>query len=1040
MTRRPQLPVGLYDLVMNRELREAVASLDKRGLLEVRESLDPQEAPEFLARAVGQVLARVLRSLPQQGRLEAQVGLCNQVIEMLAEARDDNEQESEDLLLGERLLAVLRKPEELVESAPPRSPGIPLGQSSLLVNAPRDYRIGTEVVAEIESADSIDLLCSFIKNSGFRLVRQALRDHCAKGRPLRVLTTTYLGVTEVGPLNDLHHMGAQVRVSYDARRTRLHAKAWYFQRNSGFDTAFVGSSNLSAPAMLDGLEWNVRISATELPKVASKFRATFDNYWNDGEFESYVPERDEERLRAALNTTTRQDEMSISFFDITPYPFQQDILDKLWAERRVHDRWHNLVVAATGTGKTIMAALDYKRALDELGHDLTLLFVAHRKEILQQSLSTFRQVLRSRDFGELLVDGQRPERGEHLFASVQSLSRTTLDGISPDRFDFIIVDEVHHASAPTYERLLKHFKPGLLLGLTATPERADGGNIKEWFDDRFAAELRIWDAIDRGLLAPFQYFVLNDETDLSNVTWGRGRYATSELENLYTGDDARVRMILTAVKDHVSDIGKMRALGFCVGVEHARFMARRFNEAGIAAAALTGETDRESRSLFRKQLREGHLQVLFTVDIFNEGVDLPEVDTVLFLRPTESAMLFLQQLGRGLRLHDGKDCLTALDFVGNVNRKFRFDLRFRALTGASRKELAHQVEQGFPFLPSGCSIQLDRVAQNTVLENLRQTLSTRQSELVRELLAYGSDVDLARFLDESQLELTDIYRGKRTWSDLKRAAGFPVPAVGEDEARALQALVRVLHWDDTVLLDAAGALAQGDVEEWAGRSTGNERCLRMVLTSLYGPEAFVQARQTVANAHTHLVLRAELGELLPILKDRITHQALENGSLKLKGIPLRIHCTYSRDEIVAAHRIFKSGRLHLPREGVYFDTESGHNLLFVTLLKTEKDYSPSTMYEDYAISPSRFHWQSQSNTRPTTAKGRRHVEHDAMGVTPLLFVRERKKDDRGVTKPYLFLGPLEYESHKGARPMNIIWKLKYPMPMDAFRASKVVGG
>ncbi len=1040
MTERLSLPVGLYDRVVTKQLAETLDRLARHRQRSQKEKLDPEESHAFLTKAISEVLSNALRAMPTSDRVDAQLDLCNRVLDAIATSPTRYHIDPDEHLLGERLLAVLEQGDGLTAGAEIQSPGIPLGQTSLLVNAPRDHQVGAEVRREIESADSVDLLCSFIKWSGYIRLRSALQRHCERGRPLRVITTTYMGATEARALDELHGLGAQIRVSYDSRRTRLHAKAWYFQRDTGFDTAFIGSSNLSAAALSDGLEWNVRVSARELPRVASKFRATFDTYWSDEEFEPYDPSRDAVRLRKSLKQSSTGGFSALSLIDIRPYPFQREIIEKLWTERRVHKHWKNLVVAATGTGKTIIAALDYRQALRELGSSLSLLFIAHRKEILEQSLATFRQVLRQADFGELHVGGLRAEEGTHLFASVQSLANVDLRDIPPDRFDVVIVDEVHHAAAPTYERLLAHFKPGILLGLTATPERTDGGNIKDWFDGRFAAELRLWDAIDRGLLAPFQYFVLNDDVDLSRIRWARGRYSQSELEDLYTGNDARVRLIHQAIQNHVPDLHRIRALGFCAGVDHAKFMARRFNDLGIPAAALTGETDNESRRACKEQLRAGKINVLFTVDLFNEGVDIPDVDTVLFLRPTESAMLFLQQLGRGLRLSEGKECLTVLDFVGHTHKSFRFDLRFRALTGATRKGLPEQVEQGFPFLPSGCSVQLDRVAQKIVLENLKQAISNRRSHLVQELRTYPEDVSLATFLTESQLELTDIYRGGRCWTDLRRDAGFPSPERSSSETAPLRAVGRVLHWDDPDLLDLGRQLMSGTSPASIASSTLHRRTVGMILSSLYGSEGPADIERFLDDLRRHQTVREELQNLLPILRDKVQHQPVLNEALQLKGIPLKVHCTYSRDEIMAAHHSIKGGRLYLPREGVYFDEETQHNLLFVTLQKSEKEYSPTTMYDDYAISPELFHWQSQSNTSTTSKKGRRHVGHMRQGITPLLFVRNARKDDRGATAPYLFLGPLEYQSHTGDRPMDIVWKLKYPMPMDAFRAARVVGG
>ena len=366
-------------------------------------------------------------------------------------------------------------------------------------------------------------------------------------------------------------------------RTRLHAKAWLLRRNTGFHTAYVGSSNLSHAALVDGLEWNVRLSAMSTPHLLEKFRATFDSYWENREFELYRPSEDGDRLRAALETASGNRArdgitVTLSGLEVHPKPFQAEILEELDAERTIHDRHRNLIVAATGTGKTVIAALDYRRlARDTHGRDLTLLFVAHRKEILLQARRMYQEVLTDPTFGELLVDGQEPANWRHVFASIQSLSQARLSGITPDHFDVVVIDEFHHAEAASYRRLLDHVRPIELLGLTATPERADGVDVRDFFGGRVAAELRLWEALEQNLLCPFHYFGIHDGTDLETVQWRRGGYDLAALSGVYTGNDARTRIVLKELGDKVADVAAMRALGFCVSVEHARYMAQRFD-------------------------------------------------------------------------------------------------------------------------------------------------------------------------------------------------------------------------------------------------------------------------------------------------------------------------------------------------------------------------------------------------------------------------------------------------------------------------------
>lgn len=667
---------------------------------------------------------------------------------------------------------------------------------------------------------------------------------------------------------------------------------------------------------------------------------------------------------------------------------------------------------ATGTGKTVVAGLDYRR-LRDARHVDSLLFVAHREEILTQNLGIFRHIMRNGSFGERFVSGERPQQWRHVFASVQSLARVDLmRDLDPARFDMIVIDEFHHASeeTKTYARLLRHVRPRVLLGLTATPERADGLDVRVWFDGRTAAELRLWEALERGLLAPFQYFGMYDQTNLQVVRWKRGTgYDTNELTNLFTGDDARVRICLQAVRDKVTNLKEMRALGFCVSIGHAEFMAHRFNDAGIPARAVTSQTSRDDRKAALQALRDREVNALFTVDLFNEGIDVPEIDTVLFLRPTESATIFLQQLGRGLRLADDKPCLTVLDFIGNQHSEFRFDVRYRALTGISRRELANEIERGFPTLPAGCHIEFDRVAAEVVLQNIRSSLRIDWNGLAAELRRLG-DCTLATFLEDTGLDLDDIYRRRRGgWAGLRRLAGLDrYPEEPEDDQLA-RAIGRMLHLDDPERLGFLARILDESHPPMREAATERERRLLSVLHfSLWGASARLdKMTHGLERLWSNRARRVELMQLVEVLRNRIrrvVHPLDPSGR-----IPLHVHAQYSRDEALAAFGVESPGSV---RQGVRWVENELADVFFVTLRKTERHYSPTTMYQDRAITPSLFQWESQSTTSETSPTGQRYIQHRVRGSTVHLFIRETKEADGDMgAPPYLYAGPATYVSH-----------------------------
>ena len=1017
---------GLYEAIVTDALIKRLKSVPDD--LTDRRPLNKAEAADRIAIHVSREIERALSDVSDEKRIEVGVNVARAIVGQLGELSSASVDEM-PAPHGEVLRGVLtRRPDGKPE--PVAEPLTPLLDTALLTNAPGEPSLWKQIQSEIASADSIDVVMAFVRRSGINPLLEALRRHCEAGRELRLLTTTYTGSTESSALDRLIDLGAEVRVSYDTTTTRLHAKAWIFHRRTGFSTALVGSSNLTHSAQATGLEWNVRVSAARNRPVIEKFIGTFDAYWSSGEFVDYEPDQFVEQV-AAAHPKGQGPGLILSSIEVTPRPFQERLLELL-AVARLHDRHRNLLVAATGTGKTVMAAVDYAR----LRHTLTrsrLLFVAHREEILDQSIATFRHVLRDASFGEKWVGGYRPRDFQHVFASIQSLNASGIDGIAPDHFDVVIIDEFHHAAATSYERLLKHLRPLELLGLTATPERSDGLPILHWFGDRIAAELRLWDAIDQQHLVPFQYFGIHDGLDLRDVPWRRGTgYDVSALSDVYTGNDVWARQVIEQVRRFV-DPDRMRCFGFCVSVEHARFMALTFQEHGIPSVAIWGETPAAERDQALKDLASGAVRAVFSVDLFNEGVDVPTIDTVLMLRPTESPVLFLQQLGRGLRKAAGKSVCAVLDFVGTHRREFRFDRRYRALLNVTRRELESAVVHQFPYLPAGCNMQLDRVASDIVIRSLREAIPSRWPAKVDELRSLRHrvpDLGLSQYLEETGLDLDDIYGGGRSWSELLESGGGPVRPPGPHEASLRRAIGRTLHVSDPLRLKTYRSLISRQTRPLVDTMTTTERRLTHMLVAALADQhvpgtSSLQAAVDLVWQHPQVL--AELSELYPILESRSDHVYAPLRTLE--EVPLEVHAQYTRTEILAAFATGTQAGLPPWREGVRHVPDARCDLLAFTLDKTNGNFSPTTRYRDYAISPTRIHWESQSGTRESSPTGQRYIHHEARGHSILLFARMRQ-DDRA----FWFLGPARYRGHTSERPMAVTWELDHPLSGDLFAA------
>lgn len=1026
------LTPGLYELLVTVGLAERLAEMDTDVV--DRDRLHRAEVPNRIALHLSREVERALATVAEKERVEVGTAVARALLANLGDILGNGDLAAEMLIEPADVLRSIttRRPDGSPQ--PIDAPLIPLLDTTLLTNAPGEPRVGHQIAAEIDSATSIDVLMAFIRSSGINPLRTALAKHCAVGKSLRILTTTYTGSTQREALDRLTELGAEVRISYDVSTTRLHAKSWLFQRASGFSTAYIGSSNLTHSAQISGLEWNVRVSGARNPDVIDKVRAVFDSYWENPDFRPYDPDEFVEHMAASRGSGPV---VYLSPVAVTPLPFQERLLEQL-AVSRSRGNHRNLLVSATGTGKTVMAALDYIRLRKTLPRD-RLLFIAHRKEILDQSQATFRHALRDPNFGEQWGGGQAPAQFDHVFASVQTLTRADLDHLAPDRFDVVIIDEFHHAAAKSYERLLEHLEPVELLGLTATPERADGLPVLQWFGDRIAAELRLWDAIDQHHLTPFAYYGIHDGLDLRDVPWKRGQgYDVDGLTSLFTASDIWARQVVKEFIDRAEDLGTVRALGFCVSVEHARYMARIFNEANIAATAISGHTSADERRDALRALADGRLRVVFSVDLFNEGVDVPSVDTLLMLRPTESPTLFLQQLGRGLRRDEGKTVCTVLDFVGQHRREFRFDRRLRALLGGTRKDISDQVIAGFPYLPAGCHMALDPKAAEIVLASIRNAIPSRWAEKVEELRALsnaGHGPTLRSYLEHTGLDLSDVYSGGRGWSDLCEAAQVATAEAGPAEPVLRRAIGRLLHVDDhdrisgyrALLVDGRGGAAP-DVANFGDRDRRLARMLVGQLLDQVDPALLTKDAALQAGVDLlwqHPQVRGEVLQLLEELEDGIDHV-----SLTLAGrpdVPLKIHARYSRIEILAAFG-HGGGALVAPwQSGVLLLADEKADLFAFTLDKTGGSFSPTTRYRDYAVSRHLIHWESQATTRSASPTGQRYQHHAEQGSDVILFARLRQED-----RAFWCLGPATYVRHEGERPMAITWRLEVPLPGDLF--------
>ncbi|MGJ8698177.1 MAG: DUF3427 domain-containing protein [Verrucomicrobiaceae bacterium] len=1033
------LTSGIYDHLISEKLRLALDSLDSSVSCASFERLEEPLSTDYLTRFLRSRIHQALSVVKYDQRLD----LANQLLKSLAEFDKEltflNAEKVDNLteILSE--ISPLNREKFLRPTTSPTSP-------SLFTGTGTSPQLGRELELELESADKVDMLVSFIKSAGLKLLLPALKKFTDRGGKLRVITTTYLGASDPIAIRLISGLSnTEIKINYDTRHSRLHAKAYFIHRDTGLSCAFIGSANLSHAAMTSGLEWTVKLPATELPDLFRRCEAEFSSYWEDASFVKFTA-----CDFAKLVTATKHEKgvftdqsTILTVFKIQPFDYQNAILESLQSARDSRGHFRNLVIAATGTGKTMIAAFDYKR-LHECGKK-KLIFLAHRKEILEQARATFRQVLQDGNFGEFLFDNHQPEKYDHLFCTVASFhSRSLIERFGASHWDMVILDEAHHGIASTYRPILEDLDPELLLGLTATPERADGTTIADDFDMPVAGEIRLPDALEQKLLCPFHYYAISDHTtDLSAVEWKRGKYDTSEIENLISGNQLRAQLVIDKIVEHLPDPcnsddferDHVKGLGFCVSKSHAAFMASTLEKAGIPAVAIDSDTPTEERRLARQRLQKGEVNFIFTVDLFNEGVDIPAINCLLFLRPTESHVLYLQQFGRGLRHSDGKDQVIVLDFIPRSRREFRFDLRFTSLLPGKRKDIISEVETGFPHLPSGCHIQLEKQAREEILKNIKDTYRNPEFRIREAFLKWsdGPPPSFHQFILETEENPIDLLL-KRSWSEWKKIGGFDIETVNQLVCPDLRALARLSEVTSRSYLQA--------IESFLDAPSVSE--LHPLAASAH--YLFWTKSPKALGFNTYSESFAAIRKNRPFVKDAreiIAHSmnfstAQQTVSLPF-SCPLNLHGKYGMREVSAAF-----GKANLESSGptgtgVISVKEHKLYLHFVTFEKTEKHFSESTMYRDYPISPTRLHWESQSNTSQNTPTGQNYINHHKRGYTILFFARVRRSNGK-LTSAFVYLGPGKFVGAKGDRPIAIEWELQHPMPAEFYHESKLASG
>lgn len=922
------------------------------------------------------------------------------------------------------------------------------------------------LIPHIQQANAIDVAVAFVLDSGVRILHPHLQEFLDRQGRLRIVAGDYLDVSDPTALRRMLDLDGNVqRWMFEANLLSFHPKSWIFHYDHS-GVAIVGSSNISETALQSGIEWNYRVfdeaKSNGWADVLSGFEALIERREIAALTNDWIDRYEERRVPVPTRRGFAEVAADAPVAVPVPHPIQQRALDALKATRR-QGYTAGLVVLATGLGKTWLSAFD-----SELFE--RVLFVAHREEILTQAMATFRCIRPNSRLGRYNgVD--KDVDADVLFASIQTLGRSAhLRHFAPDAFDYVVVDEFHHAAAPTYKKLIGHFTPRFLLGLTATPERTDGGDLLALCQENIVFRCDVFEGIEAELLAPFRYFGVPDEVDYEQIPWRSSAFDEEKLTQALA-TQARAQNAFEQMQEH----GGSRAIGFCCSRLHADFMAAFFAERGLRAASVHSGDKSAPRVRSLERLQAGELDVVFAVDMFNEGVDVPEIDTVLMLRPTESAIVWMQQFGRGLRRSTEKSHLVVVDYIGNHRI---FLSKVRSMLGATDGDRAlalklEAVRRKEIEFPPGCEVTYELKALE-ILEGLLR--STKDADALE---AFYADFKLRHGIRPTATEVFHAgfdpeSTGHRGWfsfvrhmEDLdefqksveQRHGAFlqSVSVTPMSKSYKMLVLDALLAEEDFMKGMNVDSLAQSVIKS-ASRNPRFASDLSVPLDDVDGVRkllvehpiaAWVEGKGTGGERYfefkepvfrlgfdVHPAVQATFKQMTGEIVDWRIAQYLARSTAPSKPVAvspknLDLWQSYTRSDIP-------------PMFGAVFNTGSwnsgmvltGQNLVLLVTL-TKGNLAAGNEYLDHFIDDQVFEWQSQNQTTQASKHGR-IINGSMPGHSVHLFIRPTKLRGGGAA-PFIYCGVPQFVDWRGEKPITVQWKLETPVPEHLRRLFKVDG-
>lgn len=928
-----------------------------------------------------------------------------------------------------------------------------LTNNKLIVNSEKGNLLD-ELKRCLSECEKFYFSVAFINFSGLQLLLDSFKELEEKGVKGKILTSTYLNFTQPKALERINKFNnIDLKIFVATNEKGFHTKAYIFENKNEYKI-IIGSSNITQRALKSNVEWNIKVVSK---KDNSFTREVLEEYISLWEVTSIV---DDDFLDSYSNflkeIKKNQGNKSLEFNSyelIKPNHMQKRAMDNL-NRLRASGEEKALVIAATATGKTYMSAFDAISYKPE-----KLLFLVHREEILRDAEITFKKLVKNKDITTGLLTGTSKELGaKYLFSTVQSMNNQ-LENFKQDEFEYIIVDEAHHASSPSYEKVMQYFKPKFLLGMTATPERCDGGNIFDIFDNNVALEVRLREALELELVIPFHYFGITDIAgiDLSDVK----PQDTDEIAKRLKVNE-RVDFIIDKMEFYGYDGEKRKGVGFCASIDHAEYMAAEFNKRGINSICLTGENSVDERKDYINKLEddEDGLEIIFTVDIFNEGVDIPAINLVLMLRPTNSPIIFIQQLGRGLRKHKEKSFLTVLDFIGNHKKVFLIAIALNGSRYYDKDSLKVAVATQFGNIPGCTNIQMDRIAQERILEQLNEENFNSMKYLKEEYLEfknmnsgktpyflmdylnYDGSPDPLRFLNKEKTYLGFVAKMendevlKRLFEEevfqkiLKELSGkLPIKRVYEfsivkyllshEEINLKQVKNEILKYiedvDDNSIIHAFQYLNQDYYD--SAQVKNNIKCFELKGEVLHCTWNF---KKVIQNKKYRVYIE-------DVINYALIRYEKEFGS-KYYGVPF--FKLYEQYQMIDAALLSNYTKIHSSFRGSGLIANGKEYFLFIDLHK-EEDVKESINYKDKFIDSKYFQWQSPNATSQSSDRGQNIIFNKQKEINLHIFVRKYREID-GATEPYIYIGKGDVIEFEGEKPITVKMELEHEMPVNLY--------